>query len=578
MSPNRHRQRTEFRLVALGAAWLTIAIGGVTAAAWLSHSEWPGVLFPGMFEMKFNTSLAIAASGVGLLACVWRKTPYVIAAGAVALAFGGMALTEHIAGMGLGVDQLLLKDYRYPDSPTPGRTHPASAIGLIAAGIVLMLLAVKSKSKFPRFVAMELLSFAVAAIGVIGIAEHMTPAGFAHAWGGSFRIATPNAASFTMLGTGLLMVIWLYHGAGITPKPFWIPALLSLMVLLLDMSTPHGLEAGICYIPIMFYSLWFTAPHTPFIFAAIASALTALGHFATQPTNFDFLFEVTNRVMTIGSFWFVAILIYQRRQTEHALRDQKRRNQELDDFAYIAAHDLKEPLRGQLIHAQLLLEDYQDKFDEDGKRRLKRLVQLGQRMQQLVNDLLHFSRLGTSALSVQETDPNAIIADIRLIMEDFLKENCARIIVPHALPRIACDKAGVSEVFRNLITNAVKYNNKAERLMEIGFLDSVNTSEGGERNVFYVKDNGVGIETEFHEEIFRIFKRLQSVPDRQEAGTGVGLTFAKRIIERHGGRIWLRSEPGQGTTFYFNLNCEIVKPARHVHEQHTVPIPAHSRG
>ena len=258
------------------------------------------------------------------------------------------------------------------------------------------------------------------------------------------------------------------------------------------------------------------------------------------------------------------------------MRDLERSNQELDDFAYIASHDLKEPLRGLFNHATFLLEDYQDKLDEDGKRRLNRLVQLSQRMERLVDDLLHFSRLGRAGLASQETDPNLVIAEIRLTLEDFLAERCARIIVPCSLPRIVCDKAGVTEVFRNLITNAVKYNNKAERLVEIGFLISVDTSAGLEQNVFYVRDNGIGIEPEFHDEIFRIFKRLQNAPDGQEPGTGVGLTFVKKIVERHGGRIWLRSRPDEGTIFYFNLNCKLLEPARKVHERDIVPIPVHS--
>jgi len=270
------------------------------------------------------------------------------------------------------------------------------------------------------------------------------------------------------------------------------------------------------------------------------------------------------------------VAIEMQRVLQNYMRDLERSNQELDDFAYIASHDLKEPLRGLFNHATFLLEDYQDKLDEDGKRRLNRLAQLSQRMERLVNDLLHFSRLGRAGLASQETDTNAVIAEIRLMMEDFLRERCARIIVPGSLPRLVCDKAGVAEIFRNLITNAVKYNDKAERLVEIGFLTSVDTRAGLEHNVFYVRDNGIGIEPEFHDEIFRIFKRLQNAPDGQEPGTGVGLTFVKKIVERHGGRIWLRSKPDEGTIFYFNLNCKLLEPARKIHERDIVPVPVHS--
>jgi signal transduction histidine kinase len=277
----------------------------------------------------------------------------------------------------------------------------------------------------------------------------------------------------------------------------------------------------------------------------------------------------------------VISILVMRRLTAKELtyrRDLERSNQELDDFAYIASHDLKEPLRGLFNHATFLLEDYKDRIDEDGVRRLTRLGLLCQRMERLINDLMYFSRLGRADLAIQETDPNAVIVEIQQMMETLLSERHARIAVPRVLPQIVCDKPRVTEVFRNLITNAVKYNDKAERLVEIGFSESVNTAEGPERNVFYVKDNGVGIDPEFHQEIFRIFKRLQNSSDGPDTGTGVGLTFVKKIVERHGGRIWLKSEPGKGTVFYFNLNRGRNEAARNTRESTFDPIAVHSAG
>jgi signal transduction histidine kinase len=256
----------------------------------------------------------------------------------------------------------------------------------------------------------------------------------------------------------------------------------------------------------------------------------------------------------------------------------ERSNQELDDFAYIASHDLKEPLRGLFNHASFLLEDYGDKFDEEGVRRLTRLGQLCQRLERLINDLLYFSRLGRADLAIQETDPNEVIAEIMQMMETVLNDRQAHIAVPRELPHIVCDKTRVTEVFRNLITNAVKYNDKTERIVEIGFLESVDTAEPPETNVFYVRDNGLGIDPEFHQEIFRIFKRLQAVSDGHDVGTGVGLTFVKKIVERHGGRIWLESELGKGTVFYFTLNRGRNEPSRNKHEAANDPVPVHSAG
>jgi PAS domain S-box-containing protein len=235
----------------------------------------------------------------------------------------------------------------------------------------------------------------------------------------------------------------------------------------------------------------------------------------------------------------------------------ERSNQELDDFAHIASHDMKEPLRGIAIQANFLTEDYGDKLDEKGRQRLQRLIHLSKRMEQLVTELLYYSQLGRSELAVQETDLNAAVDGIRPLLEQFLKERNGHIIVPKPLPRVVCDKLRVTEALRNLITNAIKYNDKADRMAEVGFLDSVDTDHGPETSVFYVRDNGVGIAPEYHDEVFRIFRRLHNATEK-ETGTGAGLTFVKRIVERHHGRIWIESIPGKSTTFYFTL-----KPSGH---------------
>jgi two-component system sensor kinase FixL len=234
------------------------------------------------------------------------------------------------------------------------------------------------------------------------------------------------------------------------------------------------------------------------------------------------------------------------------IRDLKRSNQELDDFAYIASHDLKEPLRGLFNNAKFLQEDYGEQLDSEGVRRLDRLGFLAQRMERLVNDLLYFSRLGRQELAIQYTDLNLILSEIAAMIETTLKEENAEILIPQALPGLVCDRPRITEVFRNLIVNGIKYNDKPRKIVEIGYLDAVKTNDGDITEAFYVRDNGIGIEREFHAEIFRIFKRLNEESDATR-GTGVGLTFVKKIIERHGGRIWLDSTPGRGTTFYFTI-------------------------
>jgi light-regulated signal transduction histidine kinase (bacteriophytochrome) len=222
----------------------------------------------------------------------------------------------------------------------------------------------------------------------------------------------------------------------------------------------------------------------------------------------------------------------------------KRSNDELDSFAYIASHDLKEPLRGIYNYSYLLLEDYQAALDEDGNRKLNTLMTLTKRMENLIDVLLYYSRLGRKELVI-------VLKDIRDILQASQTENID-IRIPRKIPSVKADKILVEEVFINLITNAIKYNNKSEKWIKIGYL--IDTSKSLQP-IFYVRDNGIGIQEQHREIVFRIFKRLHG-QQKFGGGTGAGLTIVKKIIERHGGKIWIESTYGEETTFYFTLGQE----------------------
>lgn len=233
-------------------------------------------------------------------------------------------------------------------------------------------------------------------------------------------------------------------------------------------------------------------------------------------------------------------------ELEQLNQDLERSNNELDAFAYIASHDLKEPLRGIHNYSNFLMEDYGDTLNEDGQHKLKTLMRLTQRMEDLIDSLLHFSRLGRIDFSMQEIDLNRILENVIDLLSMRIEQEKIEIRIPRSLPRIYGDRTQIGEVFNNLISNAIKYNDKPERWIEIGYLE--NTLPW----TFYIKDNGIGIKHKHFQTIFRIFKRLHG-PQKYGGGTGAGLTIVQKIIEKHGGTIWVESEYGQGTTFYFTL-------------------------
>ncbi len=246
---------------------------------------------------------------------------------------------------------------------------------------------------------------------------------------------------------------------------------------------------------------------------------------------------------------------------EHVLieynQELEKSNQELDDFAYIASHDLKEPLRGIFNYATILLEDHGQNLNDDGRARCETLCRLSRRMEELLDGLLYYSRTGRTELAIKMTDLDQVLGTVLETVDISLKESGVLLNVPQIFPEVHCDSVRVGEIFRNLITNAMKYNDKAEKWIEIGFCDGTNTSPSTKGHpsgipVFYVKDNGVGIREKHFQSIFRIFKRLHG-RDKFGGGTGAGLTITKKLVERHGGRLWIESTVGEGSTFFFTL-------------------------
>jgi chemotaxis family two-component system sensor kinase Cph1 len=238
-----------------------------------------------------------------------------------------------------------------------------------------------------------------------------------------------------------------------------------------------------------------------------------------------------------------------------------RSNDELDSFAYVASHDLKEPLRGIHNYSIFLLEDYAELLDEEGVSKLQTLVRLSQRMESLIDSLLQLSRVGRLDLEVQPTDLNQLVAEVRELLQPRLEQTNTTVEVRHPLPTILADPTRLREVFNNLISNSLKYNDKPEKRVVIGEAPASKLVAHGIINpddyyIFYVQDNGIGIDPRHHEAIFRIFKRLHA-QDKFGGGTGAGLAIARKMVEKHDGELWVESVVGQGATFYFSISKSI---------------------
>ncbi len=252
------------------------------------------------------------------------------------------------------------------------------------------------------------------------------------------------------------------------------------------------------------------------------------------------------------------------RRIEQQAQELARTQAELADFAYVASHDLKEPLRGILNYAGFLLEDHGATLDEKARGRLETIVRLAKRQENLVDTMLHYSDLGSAEVERRPADLQTVLLKVLDSLQPAVRKAGVDIRMPQRLPTVECDATLVLELFYHLITNAIKFNDKPEKWVEISFEPgkpgaAMNPSAAGVRNgappVFYVRDNGIGVGEKHRATIFRFLKRLHG-RDEYGGGVGAGLALVRKIAEKHGGKVWLDSSPGQGTTFFFTLRPE----------------------
>jgi light-regulated signal transduction histidine kinase (bacteriophytochrome) len=232
------------------------------------------------------------------------------------------------------------------------------------------------------------------------------------------------------------------------------------------------------------------------------------------------------------------------RRVEQRTEALRRSNEDLQQFAYIASHDLQEPLRMVASYTELLKRRYQGKLDADADQFIDFAVDGVKRMNSLIRDLLAYSRAGeTPTEKLKQLNPEETLQTVLQNLEVTISDVGAT-ITHDALPPIEYDPTRLSQIFQNLLANAIKY--RGERAPKV----HISARKDGAEIVFSISDNGIGIDPKYSEQIFGIFKRLHG---REYEGTGIGLAMCKKIVERHGGRIWVDSMPGEGSTFSFTI-------------------------
>lgn len=532
-------------------------IGLAGMAGWIFRI--PGLVqwVPGTTPMHFNTATLFVAGSAGLLGLVARR-PWLARAAATALAAVAAAtLAQDALALDLGVQEFGGPAFVPGFTEEPARMAPHTAVAFLLLGSALFLRSARTAPG--AVVLLSTLALGAALVPALGYLTRIDTYG----WGEQTRMAPNTSLALLLLGTALLATVW--RGDAASSLPPWLPIAIAGLALSITVYLWQGLRQQDGAAATLSAMVLLSGTAGAFLLAALTrlwrsnagqalrleGAIRELQAEVDRRTKLQEELQSLNRELDLEVQRRSHLAEERRLQAEAAnreldlrVRELGRSNEELERFAYVASHDLQEPLRAIAGFSGLLARRYDSALDERGQEYLRRLVGASVRMQEQIEDLLRYSRVGTQGGQFRRTPAAEAVAKAVENLRAAVDESGARIEVG-VLPVVYADPVQLAQVFQNLIGNALKFRKEAPPRVHI---TSGAVPEGHQ---FTVADDGIGIEPQFFERIFQLFQRLHTRD--AHPGTGIGLALCKKVIDRHGGRIWVESQPGQGSAFHFVL-------------------------
>lgn len=524
------------------AAALTVMIGLSTLLLWLIAKPHLVAVRPNWIAMMPNSAVAVMALGVALLvlgsrhiADRWR-IPVATVCCALAMAIGATSLLEDITDLNLGIDGLLFPDpsaivgmFRPPGRPAPATSGLLIILALALLATIPRLWRLNALcSTLALFMALTLMvAYVLDAHELYTFGNHVIPTSFAAA----LSIVLLAAGTVCQNPRHVLLRRLASGGAGGLMLRNVLPVVFVMNTVLVALPV-WTQSAGL-----------FSAAEFGAASVASLSSLCIFVVFIAYAKQMDSL-EVARRIAEAQGRQLNVLL-------RQKLADLEQANREMDEFSYSMSHDLRTPLRAIDGFSGILANDYASKLDSEGQRIIG-IVRAGTRnMAQLIDDILAFSRIGRTAMSTERVDMNGLID---VLLPDFagpMSGRDIRLRVP-PLPLAQGDPMMLQRVWHNLLDNAIKYTSRRDhaRIEVGGVSDDCET-------VYWIKDNGAGFDMRYADKLFGMFRRLHGA--HEFSGTGIGLAIVKRIVIRHGGRVWAIGQPDHGATFYFALPTR--KPA-----------------
>ena len=568
---------SRYRITPLAAASFCCAAAGsgvcliacVVLAGWVLGVETLKSVSPGMIAMKVNTAVTFILAGTTLL-LVRAESPRhpqqraaCLCAAAVAL-IGGLTLGEYLFGWDLGIDQLLFAELPGPaGAPEPGRMAPQAAASFLALGVALLVLDTRHGASMAQCLALG--TGLTALVALIGYVYQVTAL---YVVGPYLGIALNTTLNFIILSVGILcvrptrgmMALVVSESAGgvtvrrLLPVAIAAPVLLGLAIE--GLGTPAGASASIYTVSLIVVFGVLVLWNGRLLHCSDLERTQAEQH--VRQLNAELDQRVRERTANLSTA--VTALeeeVAARQRVEERLRsaaaELARSNDQLQEFASIVSHDLQEPLRMVTSYVDLLARRYKSKLDTDADDFIAFAVDGTARMRRLIDDLLGYSRVGTRGKGFVLTNCEHVLASVLADLQESIATS-GDVVTHDPLPTVMADDVQLGQVLQNLIANAIKLRGEAPPRVH------VNAERHDDAWQFAVRDNGIGIDPQHFARIFVIFERLHARD--AYAGTGVGLAICKRIVERHGGRIWVESAPGKGATFFFTIPDRTVGEVR----------------
>ncbi|TXN36057.1 hypothetical protein FVB32_15980 [Flagellimonas hymeniacidonis] len=552
------KQTIALKTTVLAISLLCLILGVVVLFGWYTNNVKFIQVLPMFVPMQYNTALGFLLAGIGLLSVLKDKKILGKLLFLIIGTIGILTLFEYIIGVNLGIDELMMEHHITVETSHPGRMAPNTALCFLLTAIAMFL----PLNKGQKAVQISgVIGSMVFGLGLVAFVGYLIDMEVTYGWGKLTNMAVHTALGFMALGMGITSLSIYKEFQTLTVSnpnnDFWLTGYafsVALIIFFIDLSLPLGISAGTLYVLIILFAWFIRRRYITLVLALFTTLLVTMGYFYSEGGAETWM-VISNRSFSIMVICVVArlLLLIKKKNNELELTNAqmdlnlveiKNKNRELEQFTYIASHDLQEPLRTVINFTDLFEQQYKEKLDEEGKKYLHFISRASKRMSLLIKGLLDYSRIGQNKERIK-IDVNKMLNDLQVDLHATIDETGTSFDIG-PLPKIRGFKVELRLLFQNLIHNAIKFRKDVEKPhIAITAKDKIEYYE------LSVKDNGIGIAEEHQKKIFSIFQRLHA--QKEYEGTGIGLAHCKKIVELHQGTIRVSSIPNCGSEFIFTI-------------------------